>query len=91
MLQVSVREVLSNAISPLSPLLQPRVGDQVFYLAKGRPAAEFMATLWYLVHRRFKKSLPVTVASTIKYQRPGGQERVLECDPNFDPGEQPDQ
>lgn len=68
--------------SPLpSPLpSQPRVGDQVFYLKNNRSAAEFMAVLWYLVYRRFKRSLPVTVSSTIKYQRPGGKNRVLECD-----------
>lgn len=59
--------------------LQARTGDQVFYLDNGRPAAEFMATLWYLVHRRLKRSIPVTVATTIKYHRPGGKERVLEC------------
>ena len=59
------------------------MGDQVFYLENNRPAAELMASLWYQVYLRHGRHLPVNVASSISYQRPGGKKRVLECDPGL--------
>ena len=57
----------------------------MFYLEKNRPAAEFLAAMWYLILRKLGKKLPVNVTSHITYNRPGKKERVLLCDPGQQP------
>jgi len=53
----------------------------VFYLEHNRPAAEFVAAMWYLILRKLGKKLSVNVTPHITYYRPGKKERVLLCDP----------
>jgi myosin-1 len=55
----------------------PTIGDCVFYIENGRPAAELAAAIWLTYHRKYKKSFPVKVMDQITYYRPGIKEGVL--------------
>ena len=57
--------------------LQPTIGDCVFYIENGRPAAELAAAIWLTYNRKYKKSFPVKVTDQITYNRPGIKEGTL--------------
>lgn len=54
--------------------IQPAIGDCVFYIENGRPAAELAAAIWLTYRRKYKRSLPVKVTEEITYSRPGVKE-----------------
>ena len=64
-------------IPPPPPPPQPTIGDCVFYIENGRPAAELAAAIWLTYHRKYKKSFPVKVMDQITYYRPGIKEGTL--------------
>ncbi len=49
--------------------IQEEVGDCVFTIDGGRPAAELMAAIWYTYKRKYRKNLPVTITPEIKFHR----------------------
>lgn len=76
----------SGLLSPFPPLhVQPEVGDIVFYIEKGRPAAELAAALWYTYWRKYKQSLPLNITTKIRYSRPGVKDGLLQCDSGASP------
>ena len=46
----------------------------MFYVEKGRPAAELVAAIWLTYNRKYKKVFPVKVTDQISYSRPGVKE-----------------
>ncbi|XP_065909856.1 unconventional myosin-Id-like [Dysidea avara] len=54
-------------------------GDEVFYLDNGRPAAEFVASLYLAYTRKYKRRLKVSVNSNLVYYL-SGKEKVLTMD-----------
>ena len=66
--------------------LQEEVGDCVFTVEEGRPAAELLAAIWYTFKRKYKKSIPVTVTSEIKFHRDGVPSGTLQTRGGQNPG-----
>ncbi len=66
--------------------LQEEVGDCVFTVEDGRPAAELMAAIWYTFKRKYKKSIPVTVTPEIKFHRDGVPSGTLQTRGGQNPG-----
>ena len=49
--------------------LQRRIGDCICYLENGRPASEFLAAIWNVFLKKYKRRLPIKVIDTVRFAR----------------------